>query len=205
MIGLDRFKRQWLRFKLEETGTAMVEMMLMTPIMVWGFVITLQFFDAYRAELISTKAGLTIADMYSLETGYIDANYLNGTRSLLKFLTLAENNPDFRVTSFYWVEATKEYKTVWSRNRGSRTNLQDNDINAMFARLPKLSDGERAILLETWTDYQPKYGDGIGIMLGTGLEPLEFSSFVVISPRFAPAVCWNNDSATPPDPTQEKC
>ena len=93
MIGLDRIKRRIIRFKLEETGTAIVEMVLMTPIMVYGFLITLQFFDAYRAELISSKAALTIADMYSRETGYIDPTYLNGTRSLLKYLTLAENDP----------------------------------------------------------------------------------------------------------------
>ena len=184
MIGLDRIKRRIIRFKLEETGTAIVEMV------------------AYRAELISSKAALTIADMYSRETGYIDPTYLNGTRSLLKYLTLAENDPDYRVTVFFWDDADSEYKVVWSRNRGGRQNFNHARLNTVAGRLPTLSDGERAILVETWTSYQPKYGDGIGIMMGTGLEPLEFNTFVAISPRFAPTVCWNR---YPDDPTKEKC
>jgi len=198
----DRLKLKVWRFRLEEAATVSVEMVLMTPILVWGFLSTLQFFDAYRAELISTKAALTIADMYSRETGYIDATYLNGTRDLLQYLTLAENNPDYRVTLFYWRDDQDKYWVRWSRNRGSRTNLNHDQLNAMASKLPVLSDGERALLIETWTDYQPKYGNGIGYMMGSGLEPIEFSTHVVISPRFAPTVCWNN---TPDDPTTERC
>lgn len=197
MMGFDRLKRRWLRFQLEETGTAIVEMVLMTPIMVWGFVITLQFFDAYRAELVSTKAALTVADLYSRETGYIDPSYLRGTRDLLKYLNLSKENPDFRITVFYWDQDDTKYKVAWSRNRGSKTNLNNAGLNNFSSQLPLLSNGEKAILVETWTTYKAKYGDGIGTMMGTGLQGnLEFAAFVPIRPRFAPTLCWNYDTSS---------
>lgn len=202
MMGIDRLMKRVWRFRAEEAAAVTVEFILMVPIMVWGFLSTLQFFDAYRAELISTKAALTIADMYSRETGYIDQNYLSGTRSLLRYLTLAEDNPDYRVTLFYWRENRDKYWVRWSRNRGAQKNHTHDTLNLMAGRLPILSDGERAILVETWVDYTPKYGNGMGYMMGTGLEPLEFKSHVVISPRFASTVCWNNK---PDDPTKARC
>ncbi len=203
MIGLDRVKRRWIRFKLEETGTAVVEMVLMTPILVWGFVITLQFFDAYRAELVSTKAALTVADLYSRETGLIDEKYLDGTAGLLKFLNLTKEEIDFRITVFSWHANDKEYGVNWSSARGSRAKMTKSELNTYADKLPLLSNGENAVLVETWTKYKAKYGDGIGTMMGTGLQGnMEFFTFVPIRPRFAPTLCYNN---TPSDLSQQKC
>jgi hypothetical protein len=157
MIGLDRITRRIWRFRMEETATVTIEMILMTPIMVWGFVATLQFFDAYRTEMISNKAALTIADMYSrAEHDPINSTYLNGTRSLLRYLTLAEEDPDFRVTLFHWQESKNRYRVSWSRNRGERNSHNTTTINELADRLPIMVDAERALLIETWTDYTPR-------------------------------------------------
>lgn len=202
MIKIHPLMRRVWRFRADEAATVTVEFMMMLPIIVWAFVSTVQFFDAYRAEMLSNKAALTVADMYSRETGYIDGNYLNGTRDLLRYLTLAEDNPDYRVTLFYWREDRNQYWVRWSRNRGSQVNHTHDSLNAMSSQLPILADEERAILVETWTDYTPQYGNGMGYMVGTGLDPIEFKTFVVISPRFATTICWNN---TPDDPSKERC
>ena len=190
------------RFCRAESGSVAVETMLMTPIIVWFFVAPLQYFEAYRAELMSNRAALTIADMYSRETGYINPNYLNGTQKLLRELTIVDDRPDFRVTLFFWNETQKKYKVRWSRRRGSQGVLRTVDLATMKHRLPILSHQERAILFETWTDYTPKFGNGFGVMESTGLKSQEFRTFVVISPRFAPTVCWN---AFPDDPSKERC
>ncbi len=196
MKNLDRLKRKWLRFACDDAASMSVEFIMMAPLMIWAFISTLQFFDAYRAELISTKAAITIADMYSREAGNIDPNYLNGTRDLLKFLTLAEDNPDYRVTVFFWRENQEDYRVSWSRNRGNHTNMNNDDLNLVAGRLPKLVDQERAILIETWTDYTPRYYSGkIPLVGDTALKPLEFSTFIVTSPR-EPQLCWKqNDDA----------
>lgn len=195
MMGFDRLKRRWIRFQLEETGSAIVEMVLMTPILVWGFVITLQFFDAYRAELVSTKSALTVADLYSRETGSVNSEYLKGTQDLLQFLNLTKEAPDFRVTVFSWDDEAKKYKVTWSKYKGTHTSLNDAELNAFSSKLPVMSPGEKSILIETWAKYQAKYGDGIGMMMGTGLQgDIEFATFVPINPRFAPTVCWNDST-----------
>lgn len=190
------------RFRRTESGSVAVETMLMTPIIVWFFVAPLQYFEAYRAELMSNRAALTIADMYSRETGYINPAYLNGTHKLLKELTIVDDTPDYRVTLFFWHEGQKRYKVRWSRRRGSHGVLRTADLPALEHRFPILSNQERAILLETWTDYTPKFGNGFGIMESTGLKAQEFRTFVVVSPRFAPTVCWNADAS---DPSKERC
>ena len=200
MISLKSFAR---RFRRDQAGSMAVETMLMTPILVWFFIATLQYFDGYRSELIANKAALTIADMYSRETGYIDPNYLNGTQKLLRQLTLTEDNPSFRVTSFFWHERQKRYKVRWSRRRGDLGVLRTSDLAAIANRLPILSDQERALLIETKTAFTPKYGNGFGIMEGTGLTKMDFRTFVITSPRFgSKRTCWN---ATPDDPTRARC
>lgn len=200
MKFFDRVKRKSQRFARDDSASMSVEFIMMAPLMIWAFIATLQFFDAYRAELISTKAAITIADMYSREAGSIDPTYLNGTRDLLKFLTLAEDDPDYRVTVFFWRENRSDYRVSWSRSRGSRSNMKNAELNLVAERLPKLVDQERAILVETWTDYTPRYySSKIPLVGDTSLKPLEFSTFIVTSPR-EPQLCWEQSPGA-----TEKC
>lgn len=90
---------------------------------------------------------------------------------------------------------------VWSKVRRSYPVLKTKDLTKYTSSIPLLTKGERVIMVETWTDYQPKYGDGIDYVRGTGLDPIEFSTRVFISPRFATTVCWNNTA----DVTKQKC
>lgn len=198
MICLDALKRQIGQFRKEEEGASQsVEFLLSFPLLVWAMLATLQYFDAFRTKLISTKATMTIADMFSRETGYVDNIYLNGTEELFKYLTYAESSPDFRVTVVYWDATEAAHKVVWSKNRTSLGDLDNAKIGAYFDVIPVMGDGERAIMVETVTDYSPKFGTGIGeIFRMKGLEPSEIRSLQVIRPRFAPTVCWDDSPAS---------
>ena len=59
------------RMRDDESGSIAVETIMMVPLLAWALLSTLAYFDAYRAESISVKAGLTIADMVSRETGFV--------------------------------------------------------------------------------------------------------------------------------------
>jgi len=201
MMGFSHIKRHWLRFKLEETGSAIVEMLMMMPILVWALIANIQFFDAYRADLIATKATLTIADMLSREAS-IDTQYISGTHKLLKYLTRAETNPDYRITVFSWDLAQDKYIVRWSKAAVGRPLLTTDALNLMRSTIPNLSDAERAILVETWTDYTPKFGRGIGFMKDKGLPAMEYVNTLVISPRFTSSLCFND---TPADKTAAVC
>ena len=104
MILLATLKRQNGQFRKEEEeegASQSVEFLLSFPLLVWALLATLQYFDAYRTQLISTKASITLGDMISREKGTFDSTYMEGTSDLLNFLTLADNNPGLRITVLY--------------------------------------------------------------------------------------------------------
>ncbi len=182
------------RWRADEEGSIAVETLMMVPILVWAFLATLVYFDAYRAEAINEKANLTIADMFSRETGYVTPSYMEGAKDLMGFLTLHDDSPELRVTVFKWhqhsASATGHYHRVWSKVEGSNTRpeLTTADVRGMANRLPVMSDGEQAILVETWVDYSPPYNPSWTPALSNDVE---MDTFTVISPRFTSRLCWN--------------
>ena len=194
MSLIGRIRSRLGKLRRDEDGSIAVETLLMVPLLSWAMLSTLTYFDAYRAEAISHKAGLTIADMVSRETATITPDYINGTRGLLRFLTIDDNWPDLRITAFEWQESRNRYRRIWSQERGPRSALRTSDLANMTHRLPILSDGEVAILVETWSAYSPPYS--------VGLSDFEMETFTVISPRFATQICWD---ATPEDDAGLRC
>jgi len=170
------------RFRNDESGSIAVETIMMVPLLVWAMLSTLAYFDAYRSESISTKASLTIADMFSRETNLITAEYVTNAQNLLKFLTLGDTDPDLRVTVVKWNDTDKKLELVWSQERGPRDALSAAEVETMASDLPKLVHEERLIVVETWIDHDPKYS--------VGLSPFMMQTFDFISPRFVPQMCY---------------
>ena len=186
MISLAGLRRHLRRARDDEDGSIAVETVLMVPLMAWAMLATLTFFDAYRAEAISYKAGLTVADMYSRETDYITPAYVSGSRNLLRFLATDDPNPDLRVTAFKYDAGQNKYLVVWSKERGPRKSLKTSELSGFSNRLPLMADGEVAIMVETWIEYTPPWSVGIGAFT--------METYNIISPRFSTKICWN---ATP--------
>lgn len=164
----------------DESGSVAVETVLMVPLLAWAMLATLTYFDAYRNEAISFKAGLVLADAVSRETQVDDA-YIDGLYGLHQFLMLKDKNPDMRVTVFRYRENEDDYRRVWSESRGTQPSLNNASLNALRARLPVMTDGESAILVETWSDYKAPYTIGLG--------DFGMATYNVISPRFSTQVC----------------
>ncbi|MDB9801548.1 hypothetical protein OAC01_01110 [bacterium] len=204
MILLATLKRQIGKFRKEEEGASQsVEFLLSFPLLVWALLATLQYFDAYRTQLISTKATITIGDMISREKGTIDSVYIKGTSDLLNFLTIADDSPDLRISVVSWNASESKHKVVWSEFSGALGRLNDANINAYFDVIPIMGDGERTIIVETVTRYTPKFGTSIGqIFRVRGLEPMDMNSIQVIRPRFTTSVCWDQ---SPSDSNPPKC
>lgn len=194
MITRQKIATKLRQFREDSSGWVALEFIIMIPLLFWTILAPLQYFDAFRAELISTKATLTVADMLSRETSDVDYEYLSSAKSLLQFLSNSDGESHLRVTVFAWDEDDKEYEVTWSRQKGPYANHSDETLNAMENKLPILASSETAILVETWTNYEPsiRFGPSMGVMKAAGLKPVEFSHHVVTSPRFATSVCWNN-------------
>ena len=185
MIAFRSLQKRIAKWRADESGSVAVETILMVPLLAWAMLSTLSFFDAYRTEAISTRASLTIADMFSRETDYINNTYMDGARNLLQFLTLADDAPDLRVTVIRWDEDEDRHRRVWSRQRGGVGWLSQSQVANLADRLPEMTDDEVIILVQTFTDYEPIYG--------VGIDPYRISTFTVISPRFVNGqFCWNN-------------
>lgn len=195
MNKIIRFART---FHKDDDGSASIELVLVTPIIAWALLSTLVYFDAFRAETRSERAGLTIADMFSREQNPVNAAYMNGARQLLRTLVESDPNPQIRVTSYTYNQSTDRYIVRWSRNRGMGVNLNTADLALMRDRLPVLANGATSLLVETSAEYRAPFALGIAPFANTRLDPVEFTTFTVISPRFAPSICFD---PTPADPT----
>lgn len=189
------------RFHHDKDASASIELVLVTPIIAWALLSTLVYFDAFRAETRSARAGLTIADMFSREVNTpvaVGSNYIDAAQALLRTLVESDPTPGLRVTSYSWDEPNNRYVVRWSQSRDLGAALTNADLAAMTDRLPLLANGATALLVETTTDYEAPFALGIAPFTNNNLGPVEFSTFTVISPRFRPAVCFD---PTPLDPS----
>lgn len=185
-------------FKQDESGTVAVELCLVVPMLVWALLSTLVYFDAYRAESISTRAGLTLADMISREQNDVNDEYISNMRNVLRVLTVVDDAPDIRVTVYRYRASDDTYRIVWSENRGMTGGALTNaDLEALRNRLPVMANGNRSILVETRTRYSAPFKIGMGPFLGTRLDDLDFQTFTVITPRFLSTICFDPTPALP--------
>lgn len=192
-----KIKSLFQKFRDDESGVIAVELLLVVPILVWALLSTLVYFDAFKSESISTRISMTIADMFSRETD-VDWTFINGAHDLLDALSGSDNPPDLRVTVYTFDVDANDYVRIWSRRIGSHySNHTTATIRAEAARLPILSPDDRAILIETHTDYSAPFSIGIGPFLETNLDDFTFDTFTVIRPRYTSTVCFIKNNGDP--------
>lgn len=178
------FRNNLRRFCKTEEGSISVELVLIIPVLFWGYLSMFSIFDAYRQHSINQKAAYTIGDVISRETAPIDQSYLNGTRGMIAYLTA--NDPSdvaVRVTSVTYDATNDEYKKYWSQKKGWMPKLDDAAIQALRDDLPVMPNNETVVVVETFVKYDPPFN--------TGLQTREIHNFVFTRPRYAPQVLWN--------------
>lgn len=181
------------RFRDDEDGSMAIELLLVTPILVWVFLSTFVYFDAFRVETNSVRATITLAEMFSRED-VIDVSFLNGARSALRALTFEERNPDYRVTVYRYRASDDTFRRVWGKNRGMGGDLTNADLAALKAkgRLPPMNEIDHNVFIETRTQYSAPFNIGLGPFVATNLQNLTFTSDMIIRPR-AGRLCWDPD------------
>ena len=183
------------RFIRSEEGSISVETMLILPILVWCYLGTFVFFDAYRSQSTNLKAAYTIGDTLSRETGYITPLYMDSLSALQKFLVDEDNGmARLRVSVYRYRASDNTYRVNWSRTRGGGVALTDTLLADLRPNLPRMPNNEIAILVETWVGYHPTYS--------VGLQDFTFTDLVVTRPRFAAQLCANTNTG---DATTRTC
>ena len=183
------FMRDLLRtFRKDEQGTISVELVLILPVLFWGYLSMFSIFDAYRQHSLNQKAAYTLGDVISRETAPIDNSYLIGSREMLAYLTAnMKDDVAVRITSVTFDADNDEYKKYWSKNKGWMPALSNEAIQALREDLPVMPDNETVVVVETFVKYDPPFN--------TGLQTREIHNFVFTRPRYAPQVLWNDGSS----------
>ena len=177
-----RLHRGLRGFARDSSGSIAVEAVVMLPIMLWVFLASFVYFDAFRQSAVNLKAANTIGDMLSRETAGVNDDYISSMHSLMTFLTKKDADPALRISVAMWDEEDNMYRLDWSEGRGNRPGMTESELNAIRDRLPILPDNERIILVETWSTYKPAFN--------VGLKQDELYNRIFTSPRFAPQVAW---------------
>ena len=190
---MGRIRRALKRLHRGQDGSISVEAVCMLPLMIWAFLGSYVFYDAYRAQFVNTKAGYTIGDILSRETGYITPAYLDSLHDLQQFLVDRQDPIRLRVSVISYDADDDSFSVRWSQNRGGGGVLNNGDLPGMASMIPDMADGAVAIVVQTSMQYDPVYAAGI--------ELLDFDDFIVTRPRFAGQLCWNSVNVNPTQAT----
>lgn len=172
------------RFAKGEDGYMVVEATLMLPFLFWGYLALYSYWDAYRVMTDVQKAAYTISDLITRQQTSVNANFINGMRLTMDSMLGVGLETELRVTSLTWSDANNRYEVLWSNTSGT-TNppLTNVALIPLRSQIPEMTDGDTAILVETWVDYEP------AMTLG-GIGDMTFAEFIVTRPRFAPSIVW---------------
>lgn len=172
----------YTRVLRREEGSVAIEAVIIIPAVFWTFLATFSIYETFRMYSITQKAAYTVSDAVSRETLPIDDAYLDGMHDLFEYLSLTTDSSSIRVSSIRYDADNDRYWRDWSQVRGGAIALTDADVENWHDRLPVMPDGERVVLLESWTTFTPPFD--------VGLTQQDIHNFIFTRPRYAPRVCW---------------
>jgi Flp pilus assembly protein TadG len=176
--------RHLRRFARREDGYMVVDTVMALPFLCWAFVALYSYWDGYRAVTQAQKATYAISDLISREQRPVNAAYINGMRLTMDQILPGNMTTELRVTSIVWSQANNRYQVQWSATSGTPTPLLTTSTLASLAsKIPRMYDGDTAVIVETWVDYEATF------VLG-GVDDTRMAQFVVTRPRFSPRIVY---------------
>ena len=184
---LNFIKSRLAAFRNDESGTVMVETVIVLPMLFWVVAASYEFFEVHRYNSARDKATYTVADMISREMSTVDANYMDNTKTLFDSITNDDGDTQLRVSVILYDADEDKYNVKWSEVRGDGrlTTLTTSAIETANDDFPMMRDGEEVIIVESVSDYPALFNVGLG-------DDLEIETRVFTSPRFAPQIVWEN-------------
>lgn len=180
------------RFGADDPGTVTLETIVVLPVVLWAFVATFVFYDAFAARAASQRAAFNISDAIGRQHNSVltPADLVSYNR-IFAFLSRTQPTTRLRVTSIIWNPITLEHNIVWSYSPNGGTPMTAEDLTPpVLARLPVLPQQESIFIVETWLDFRP-ITRSLPLM-GEVLRPQTLREFVVSRPRFAPQLRFND-------------
>jgi len=186
-------------FVANERGTAIVEFVIVFPMLVWALLGIFLFWDVFRAINLAQKSSFTLADNLSRADSEMTTAYIDGLSDLLGYLSEVDPSVGegvrLRVSSLKWNMGSGTHEVAWSYSADSASPVLTTAVlPQMASRLPTLTQFETVILVETEVDFVPALSGGDVRLFTMGVGARTFTEFVVIRPRFLPKICLQNVS-----------
>ena len=173
-----------LRFTRGTKGSVTVEAVLVLPLLLWAYMATFVFFDAFHTRKVNLTSAYTVADMLSRQQNTINIAYLNGLNTVYDYLSDTSRPTGIRYTEVYWDGVNNVYKVYWSYATDLRPVLTDATIGTFASKLPSIPVGDYLLIVETSLSYVPAFD--------VGLVSHDFTEFVATRPRFVAKVEFSN-------------
>lgn len=186
---LSRLTNALRRFRREDEGNFVLEAVLIIPFLLWGYIALYSYWGAYRTMTDLQKVSYTISDLISREQTTINAGYITGARNTMNAMLGRGEQVRLRVSSVMWRESQSRFIVEWSNSPSGMLPLTTATLSpSQIARIPNMTDGRTAIILEAELDYEPPLSIGLGAAVG--LQPMTFREFIVTPPRYAPRIVF---------------
>ena len=167
MIRWRSLLRQW---RDGERAAISVETAVMLPLLVFLYLTTWVYFDAYRKRAILEKASFTVGDLLSRQTDTIHDADIEGLRDLFAFIASTGETSWLRVSEITRVTAD-DWDVEWSYATGRNPILRDSHLERVAADLPEITVGARVIIVQTHTRYFPVFNVGLPHRVMTTFTP----------------------------------
>jgi hypothetical protein len=194
---MSRIRISLRAFGRDESGVMLAEFLILIPLLIWGFIALVVYWDVFRTINASQKAAYSISDLLSRQEVVTEEFATTGLFEVLQFLNPGALQPRIRITSFEYDEGAPEadintwgpddkYTLLWSRVTGGDADFKpyvENDLQPMRNTIiPIMDDGKGAILVETWVDYTPRFDIGV-LNAAPGLTEQTFTENIVTFAR----------------------
>lgn len=177
------------RYGSDERGIAAMETLIIIPVLIWAYVGSFVFFDAFRAYNSSVKATYALADIVSRQTDTIYAYDIEGLSRLFDYMVRNTGDVRIRVSQVIYNAATDSIAIEWSHGTNGEAALLASDAETLRRNLPSMADAQRLLVVESVIPYRAVFD--------VGFDLITFRNFTFTKPRFAGQVPFDGSVTSP--------
>lgn len=168
------------RFLRAEGGNAVIEAVMLFPILLWASFGLYVFWDGYKVSNKLQKATYTAADIVSRWQGTpLTVTDAQGIQDLMDYIIdEPDASPRLRMTRVTWVESDSKFQVEWSCTMDPLVlpAYTTDTLQLIADKIPLTADGGTQLLIDSEIDFTPLYDNGI--------DAMTFDEFVPVRPRF---------------------
>jgi Flp pilus assembly pilin Flp len=199
-------QRSFYRYVRDEDGTVLVEFLIILPLLIWAMIAIFVYWDVFRTQNTAQKAAYSLADVISRQKDSLSPSFVDGMQGLFEFLMLSNSREGkIRITSLIFDNGEDPAETATGDDKyellfsvspmDNLPELTEDDLQDLKGKIPRMSDRDSVVIVETNVKFSPAFDVGLGGLLAqrfTGLGGQEFTEFIVTRPRFKPRICLDD-------------